>query len=124
MKLPTSQTATIPMKTNDRIWRGWMRGGRRARTLGSSEVCVDTGAASLNGCSHAYNQGARGGGGTGRLDALKRHCPSGRVGSNPTRRIRSLALRPAHVGVPGRCRRGADQQRDRLLVVVPDGAKE
>src|SRR5262249_30237911 len=29
----------------------------------------------------------RGGGGTGRRDGLKIHCPLGRVGSNPTRRI-------------------------------------
>jgi hypothetical protein len=26
MKLPTSQTATIPTKTNERIWSGWMQG--------------------------------------------------------------------------------------------------
>src|ERR1700756_4594933 len=31
---------------------------------------------------------ARGGGPTGRRDGLKSHCPSGRVGSSPTRRIK------------------------------------
>src|SRR5438270_6856651 len=31
---------------------------------------------------------ARGGGAIGRRDGLKSHCPSGRVGSSPTRRIK------------------------------------
>ena len=41
-----------------------------------------------------------------------------------TIRSRAGPLSPAHVGVPGRRRRGDDQQRDRLLVVVPDRPRE
>jgi hypothetical protein len=40
------------------------------------------------GSSAAYNAAAGGGGAIGRRDGLKSHCPSGRVGSSPTRRIK------------------------------------
>src|SRR3954468_14550342 len=56
MKLPTSQTATIATKTYERIWSGLIRGGRRARTRGSSVVWVDTRGASLNRCPLPYNR--------------------------------------------------------------------
>ena len=53
----------------------------------------------------ALESPASGGGGIGRLDGFKIHCPRGRVGSSPTRRIR-----PALRSVAGRLGRSERQR--------------